>query len=113
MSVWIRRRNPGRANLVNAPEDWEWSSYAATVGLRPPPSFVNVSATLSLFGPGDEAVLQAQFREFVCGEIDRTIDDRFARLTRSSETTSSRLVSCPGPPRVPAPRTLRMNQLDK
>ncbi len=69
-------RNPSRANLVNAPEDWEWSSYAATVGLRPPPSFVNVSATLSLFGPGDEAVLQARFREFVCGEIDRTIDDR-------------------------------------
>ena len=68
--------NPRRANLVNAPEDWEWSSYAATIGLRPPPSFVNVSATLNLFGPGERAVAQARFREFVCGEIDRAIDDR-------------------------------------
>ena len=40
------------------------------------------SATLGLFGPGDEAVLQAQFREFVCGEIDRTIEDRL----RSSDS---------------------------
>ena len=37
----------------------------------------------------------------------------FARATRSSGTTSSGLVSCPGPTRVLSPRTLRMNHLEQ
>jgi REP element-mobilizing transposase RayT len=70
-------RNPTRASLVAAPEDWKWSSYAATIGLRPAPSFLNVSATLGQFGPGDDVVLRARFKEFVCGDPDEVLEERF------------------------------------
>jgi len=73
--------NPTRANLVAAPEDWEWSSYAATIGLRPAPTFLSIAATLGQFGPGDESVQQTHFRNFVCGDPDEALEERF----RSSE----------------------------
>jgi REP element-mobilizing transposase RayT len=38
--------NPVRAGIVRRPEEWGWSSYAATVGLEDPPSFLDVSAVL-------------------------------------------------------------------
>lgn len=41
--------NPVRAGLVERPELWPWSSYAATVGLVDPPSFLDVDAVLELF----------------------------------------------------------------
>ncbi len=31
--------NPVRAGLVTRPEQWQWSSYAGTVGLAPAPAF--------------------------------------------------------------------------
>jgi REP element-mobilizing transposase RayT len=65
--------NPVRAGLVKRPEDWEWSSYAATTGLRPAPSFVAVESVLSQFGAGDHRQLQAQFAEHVVG---RPVDER-------------------------------------
>jgi len=69
--------NPTRASLVAAPEEWEWSSYAATIGLRPAPGFLNIAATLEQFGPGDESAQQAQFRKFVCGDPDEVLEERF------------------------------------
>lgn len=36
-------RNPVEAGLCSAPEHWQWSSYAGTVGLRPPFSFVDAT----------------------------------------------------------------------
>lgn len=33
--------NPVRACLVDAPEIWPWSSYAATIGLGSPPTFLS------------------------------------------------------------------------
>jgi len=70
-------RNPTRAKLVSSPEDWPWSSYAATVGLCPAPEFLNVSATLNQFGPGDVTLLRSRFREFVCGDPDVAMEERF------------------------------------
>ena len=70
-------RNPVRANLVSSPEAWEWSSYAATIGLRQAPSFLTVASTLEQFGPGDEGLLQARFRDFVCGDPDEVMEERF------------------------------------
>jgi putative transposase len=32
--------NPVNAGLVNAPDDWQWSSYRSTVGLAPVPSYL-------------------------------------------------------------------------
>src|SRR5262249_1046783 len=40
--------NPVRAGLCPAPEDWPWSSYAATAGLAEPPSFLTLELARSL-----------------------------------------------------------------
>lgn len=69
-------RNPVRANLVTQPEDWEWSSFAATIGLKPPPSFLNIGLTLQQFGPGDDGILCTRFRDFVGTELEEGIEDR-------------------------------------
>ena len=43
--------NPVRAGKVQRPELWRWSSYAATVGLEPAPSYLEVAAVLDLIDP--------------------------------------------------------------
>jgi putative transposase len=57
--------NPVRADLTARPEDWRWSSYAATIGLRTLPAFLAASSVLRQFGEGDERVLQARFATYV------------------------------------------------
>jgi len=42
--------NPVRAGITERPEDWPWSSYRATLGLTPCPSFLSPRSTLNLFG---------------------------------------------------------------
>jgi len=42
--------NPVKAGLCTAPEGWPWSSYAATVGLRPAPTFLDTAALLGMLG---------------------------------------------------------------
>lgn len=59
--------NPVRGRLVERPESWEWSSYAATIGLRPAPSFLAVDLVLSLFGDANRQVLQERFAAHVMG----------------------------------------------
>jgi putative transposase len=69
--------NPVRANLTARPEDWPWSSYAATVGLRSLPPFHAASSVLQQFGDDDERVLQARFANFVLSlDEDGCPDDR-------------------------------------
>lgn len=41
--------NPLEAGLRERAEDWQWSSYAGTIGLRPAHSFVNDALVLSCF----------------------------------------------------------------
>ena len=43
--------NPVRAGVVERPESWRWSSYAATIGRNVAPSFVDVRAVLDLIDP--------------------------------------------------------------
>ena len=74
--------NPRRARLVTEPEDWPWSSFGAIIGARPGPSFLNVAATLNLFGPGEVGLLQSTFREFVCGDSDKALEERFRSKDR-------------------------------
>jgi REP element-mobilizing transposase RayT len=57
-------RNPVLARLSPTPQDWRWSSYAATVGLADPISFVDASCVLELFG-GPHEFAVARLREFV------------------------------------------------
>jgi len=75
-------RNPVRAQLVERPEDWPWSSYRATAGLSPTPPFLDDTATLSLFGPGDERTLRARFIEHVLGSPG---DENLVERIRSNE----------------------------
>jgi putative transposase len=57
-------RNPVEAGLVEHPEDWPWSSYAATIGRAEQHSFVNPSPILACFdGPPELAA--ARLHAFV------------------------------------------------
>ena len=42
--------NPVRAKMADRPEDWEWSSYAATCGLKKAPACLKVDWILGQFG---------------------------------------------------------------
>ena len=57
-------RNPVVARLCARPQDWPWSSYAATVGLADPISFIDASRVLSLFGAVREIAI-GLLREYV------------------------------------------------
>jgi REP element-mobilizing transposase RayT len=56
--------NPVRAGLVTKPEEWKWSSYAATMGRAPTPGFLDVEWVLSQFGRDSRSSRKA-YREFV------------------------------------------------
>jgi REP element-mobilizing transposase RayT len=43
--------NPVRAKLVSLPEDWPWSSYGATAGMKPQESFLHTDWLLGVFSP--------------------------------------------------------------
>ncbi|MBU4403477.1 MAG: hypothetical protein KJ907_12180, partial [Actinobacteria bacterium] len=53
--------NPVKAGLVSDPGQWRWSSYRAISGFTPPPVFLNISYTLSLFSDDIETARQAYF----------------------------------------------------
>lgn len=42
--------NPVRSGYCSRPEGWQWGSYRAIAGFDPAPSYLEVGATLSLFG---------------------------------------------------------------
>jgi putative transposase len=69
--------NPVRARLVDRPEEWPWSSYAAAIGLRPLPSFLAGDAALALLGDASRSTLRQRFAAFVGAGCDDIDDDRF------------------------------------
>jgi len=56
--------NPVRAGLVETVEDWPWSSYGATAGVSPVPSWLRVDWVLDNFAVDRDAG-QAAYRRFV------------------------------------------------
>ena len=60
--------NPVRAGLCRLPEDWPWSSYAATAGLARPPSFLTSRVILDQF-VNDPVDAQLAYRRFVAAGI--------------------------------------------
>jgi putative transposase len=76
--------NPVRAKLVEHPADWPWSSYAATVGLRPAPTFLAVADVLGQFGDEDAQLLQGRFAEYVLqgNGKEESADDRIRSKER-------------------------------
>lgn len=56
--------NPVRANMVPHPEDYEWSSYRATVGLSDVPSWLAADNALAWFS-SDRGAARARYKAFV------------------------------------------------
>ena len=57
--------NPVRAGLVTHPTHWRWSSYRATAGEAPVPSFLTVDWVLSVGSPQGRVEAERQFKRFV------------------------------------------------
>jgi putative transposase len=56
--------NPVRANMVEKPEEWKWSSYGATAGLKTVPNYLTGDWILGLFS-NNKAEAQKRYRKFV------------------------------------------------
>lgn len=56
--------NPVRANMVEKPEEWKWSSYGATAGLKTVPNYLTADWILGLFS-NNKAEAQKRYRKFV------------------------------------------------
>jgi putative transposase len=56
--------NPVRAGVCLRPQDWEWSSYGATIGCRAPVPFLDSDGLLERFGPRRTSAIRA-LRSFV------------------------------------------------
>lgn len=69
--LWTLRytvMNPVESGLCSAPDEWRWSSYRASAGLDPAPSFLDVTRLLSYFG-GETASGTARYRAAVDGLV--------------------------------------------
>lgn len=53
--------NPVSAGFVTRPEDYKWSTYAATVGLAPLPNYLSIDWLLALFPNGSLEDAQRRF----------------------------------------------------
>jgi hypothetical protein len=62
--TWCVVLNPVRAQLVNHPRRWAWSSYRATAGEEPAPPWLTVDWLLGQFA-ARRAAAQAAYRGFV------------------------------------------------
>jgi putative transposase len=67
--------NPVRSKLCVRPEEWRWSSYAATIGLCDAPAFLDRSWVLDLFGDSFSTARQT-FRDFVDAALVSETGDR-------------------------------------
>lgn len=75
--------NPVKEGLASVPEGYQWSSYSATSGFIPAPSFLETSYTLSLFSDETGRAREA-FREYVMGGLEELRLDRSRRFSLDS-----------------------------
>jgi REP element-mobilizing transposase RayT len=61
--------NPVRANLVERPEDYRWSSYRCTAGLDEPFDWFDLRSTLEPFGSVDDPLAMPAYRQFVGDKV--------------------------------------------
>ena len=81
--------NPVRVNRVRRPELWEWSSYAATAGIRRVPDFLRVDWLLAEFDK-ERKKAEKGYREFIRGGI--TEDSPWRNITGQVFLGSQRFV---------------------
>ncbi|MEP7335476.1 MAG: transposase [Actinomycetota bacterium] len=61
--------NPCRAGVCDLPEDWPWSSYAATLGLRRHPWFLDDDWVLDLYDDRDLELARGRYRRHVTSVV--------------------------------------------
>jgi REP element-mobilizing transposase RayT len=71
-TAWYVFANPCAAGLCTRFEDWPWSTYAATAGLKPTPSYLSISWVETLFPSESLRDSQRLFR--TCMEAADPID---------------------------------------
>jgi putative transposase len=59
--------NPVAAGFVNRMEEWKWSTYAATIGLAPVPTYLSIDWLEALFPGTSREQAQSLFRELLEG----------------------------------------------
>jgi len=62
--------NPVRANMVQKPDEWKWSSYEATAGLKNVPDHMTIGWILGLFSKNKKEA-QKRYRKFVSEGIQQ------------------------------------------
>lgn len=67
--------NPVRARLVADPSEWTWSSYRASVGIEPRPSWLDLDWLRWVFGGRTLADAQRSFKEFVGSSSETAVLD--------------------------------------
>lgn len=58
-------RNPVAAGLIAKPEDWEWSSCRANLGLAPPPDYLAIEWLDRAFPAASRAASQQMYRDYL------------------------------------------------
>lgn len=69
--------NPVRAGMVEKPDDWAWSSYRASMGLEPAPSWLAGDGLLAMFAKR-RSLAQQRYEQFVSEGIK--MDSPWANL---------------------------------
>lgn len=62
--------NPVRKKLVDSPAEWRWSSYRASAGIDPVPSFLRPGLLWQVLGDGDLAARTSRYRAFIATPSD-------------------------------------------
>jgi putative transposase len=93
--------NPVRAGICSGPEEWPWSSYRASAGLEPTPTFLTTATILGELG-GTYVDAQAAYREFVAAGISAALAERVrGERLGSAEFLSKRFGLEPPLPEIP------------
>jgi hypothetical protein len=67
--------NPVRAKVVERPEQWPWSSYKATAGLKAAESWLKTDLILGMIGGRSPAETRRRYREFISRGIRESVPD--------------------------------------
>jgi len=71
-AIWYVLNNPLKGGLVERPQDWPWSTYAATAGLKPLPSYLSTTWLTRMFPADSLQGSQLLFRQ--CMEASDPVD---------------------------------------
>jgi len=84
--------NPVAAGLVEDPSEWRWSSYRATVGIEPPPPWLDLAWLNWVFGGRTLLDAQKKFKEFVGAPSDENRLDEALAFGNQALRESARAV---------------------